>query len=199
MFMTALDGLVIVVILFSAFLAMVRGFSREVLSLASWVIAAVAAVFLYKNILPLVESYLSNKTIALIASLAIIFIIVFIIVSIITMKIADVIIDSRIGALDRTMGFIFGLVRGLFIMVIAMLLVNQLIKPEDQAPWLREAKTKPMLDSLSTKIWEMLPKDPDWIFDKASSVLKKDEPADADNNVGTDSGAADNPAQQSGD
>lgn len=199
MFMTALDGLVIVVILFSAFLAMVRGFSREVLSLASWVIAAVAAVLLYKNILPLVQSYLSNKTIALIASLAIIFIVVFIIVSIITMKIADVIIDSRIGALDRTMGFIFGLVRGLFIMVIAMLLVNQLIKPEDQAPWLREAKTKPMLDSFSTKIWDMLPKDPDWIFDKASSILKKDEPANSDNNIGTDSGAGDNSSQQPGD
>ena len=189
MFMTALDGLVIVVILFSAFLAMVRGFSREVLSLASWVIAAIAAVLLYKNLLPFVEAYLSNKTIALIASLAIIFVIVFIIVSIITMKIADVIIDSRIGALDRTVGFIFGIVRGLFIMVIAMLLVNQLIKPEDQAPWLKDAKTKPMLDSMSNKIWDLLPKDPDWIFDKASSVLKKDETTNTDNSVG------DNPAQ----
>ncbi|CAM1633192.1 Colicin V production [Bartonella apihabitans] len=189
MFMTALDGLVIVVILFSAFLAMVRGFSREVLSLASWVIAAIVAVLLYKNLLPFVESYLSNKTIALIASLAIIFVIVFIIVSIITMKIADVIIDSRIGALDRTVGFIFGVVRGLFIMVIAMLLVNQLIKPEDQAPWLKDAKTKPMLDSMSNKIWDLLPKDPDWIFDKASSVLKKDEPSNTDNSIG------DNPTQ----
>ena len=189
MFMTALDGLVIAVILFSAFLAMVRGFSREVLSLASWVIAAVAAVLLYKNLLPFVESYLSNKTIALIASLAIIFVVVFLIVSIITMKIADVIIDSRIGALDRTVGFIFGVVRGLFIMVIAMLLINQLIKPEDQAPWLKDAKTKPMLDSLSNQIWDLLPKDPDWIFDKASTVLKKDEPSNTDNSVG------ENPAQ----
>ena len=189
MFMTALDGLVIVVILFSAFLSMVRGFSREVLSLASWVIAAIAAVLLYKNLLPFVETYLSNKTIALIASLAIIFVVVFIIVSIITMKIADVIIDSRIGALDRTVGFIFGVVRGIFIMVIAMLLVNQLIKPEDQAPWLKDAKTKPMLDSLSNQIWELLPKDPDWVFDKASSVLKKDEPSN------TDSGVGDSPAQ----
>lgn len=195
MFMTALDGLVIVVILFSAFLAMIRGFSREFLSLASWVIAAVGAVLLYKNILPLVESYLSNKTIALIASLAIVFIVVFIIVSIITMKIADVIIDSRIGALDRTIGFIFGVVRGLFIMVIAMLLVNQLIKPEDQAPWIKDAKTKPMLDSLSTKIWDMLPKDPDWIFDKASTVLKKDEPANTDSTVNSDGEAGDIPAQ----
>ncbi|MHC5306797.1 CvpA family protein [Bartonella sp. LJL80] len=188
MFITALDGIVIAVILVSAFLAMVRGFSREVLSLASWGIAAIAALLLYKHILPFVEPYLSNKTIALIASLAIVFIVVFIIVSVITMKVADLIIDSRIGALDRTVGFIFGVLRGLFIMVIAMLLVNQLIKPEEQSPWLKDAKTKPMLDSLSMKVWDLLPKDPEWIFDKASSVLKKDEPAN-------ESGVAETPAQ----
>lgn len=189
MFLTALDGLVIVVILFSAFLAMVRGFSREVLSLASWIIAALAAIFLYKNILPFVETYLSNKTVALIASLAIIFIVVFIIISVITMKIADVIIDSRIGVLDRTIGFIFGVVRGLFIMVIAVLLINQLIKPDEQAPWLKDAKSKPMFDSLSTKIWDLLPKDPDWIFDKASNFLKKDDAGNSEN------GSEENPAQ----
>ena len=167
---------------------MVRGFSREFLSLASWVIAAIAAIFLYKPTLPLVETYLTNKTIALIASMGIVFIITFIIVSIITMKIADLIIDSRIGALDRTLGFVFGVVRGLFIMVIATLLVNQLIRPEDQSPWLKDAKTKPMLDSLSVQVWDLLPKDPDWIFDKATSVIKKNEPAN-ESNVG------ENPAQ----
>lgn len=188
MFMTALDGIVIGVLLFSGFLAMVRGFSREFLSLASWVIAAIAAIFLYKPTLPLVETYLTNKTIALIASMGIVFIITFIIVSIITMKIADLIIDSRIGALDRTLGFVFGVVRGLFIMVIATLLVNQLIRPENQSPWLKDAKTKPMLDSLSVQVWDLLPKDPDWIFDKATSVIKKNEPAN-ESNVG------ENPAQ----
>lgn len=188
MFMTALDGIVIGVLLFSGFLAMVRGFSREFLSLASWVIAAIAAIFLYKPTLPLVETYLTNKTIALIASMGIVFIITFIIVSIITMKIADLIIDSRIGALDRTLGFVFGVVRGLFIMVIATLLVNQLIRPEDQSPWLKDAKTKPMLDSLSVQVWDLLPKDPDWIFDKATSAIKKNEPAN-ESNVG------ENPAQ----
>lgn len=180
MVMTALDGIVILVILFSAFLAMVRGFSREFLSLASWVVAAIAAISLYKPVLPFVEPYLSNKTIALIASIAVVFIVVFVIVSILTMKIADVIIDSRIGALDRTLGFVFGIARGLFIMVIAMLLVNQLIKPEDQSAWIKNAKTKPMLDSLSVEIWDLLPKNPDWIFDKASSIIKKD---DATNDV----------------
>ncbi|WP_455477436.1 CvpA family protein [Bartonella sp. B41] len=161
MIITALDGIVVAIILFSALLAMLRGFSREVLSLISWAIAAIATLFLFKHILPFSEQYLSNKMIALIATLVTIFIIVLIITSIVTMKISDFIIDSRIGILDRFAGFIFGVFRGLFIVVIGVLLVNALIKPEQQSSWMKNAKTKPILDSLGQKILEMLPKDLD--------------------------------------
>ncbi|WP_208437511.1 CvpA family protein [Bartonella taylorii] len=175
MIITVLDGIVVAVILFSAFLAMLRGFSREVLSLASWAIAAVATLFLFKPVLPFFEQYLSNKMIALITTLVTIFIIVLIITSIITMKISDFIIDSRIGILDRTIGFVFGALRGLFIMVIGMLLINALIKPENQAHWLKNATTKPILDSLGQKVWEILPKDLDIVLEKAEKILKGDD------------------------
>ncbi|WP_336294114.1 CvpA family protein [Bartonella sp. CB169] len=173
MSITVLDGIVIVIILLSAFLAMLRGFSREVLSLVSWAIAAVSTFFLFKPILPFFEQYLSNKLIAIITTLVTIFIIVLIIASIITMKISDFIIDSRIGVFDRTIGFIFGALRGLFIMVIGMLLVNALIKPENQANWLKNATTKPILDSLGQKVWTILPKDLDTVLEKAEKVFKR--------------------------
>lgn len=175
MIITVLDGIVVAVILLSAFLAMLRGFSREVLSLVSWAVAAVATLFLFKPVLPFFEQYLSNKMIALITTLVTIFIIVLIITSIITMKISDFIIDSRIGILDRIIGFIFGALRGLFIVVIGMLLLNALVKPENQANWLKNAKTKPILDSLGQKVWERLPKNLDTVLEKAENFLKKDD------------------------
>ncbi|QEE09094.1 CvpA family protein [Bartonella kosoyi] len=172
MIITILDGIVVVVILLSAFLAMLRGFSREVLSLVSWAIAAVTTLFLFKPVLPFFEQYLSNKMIALITTLVTIFIVVLIITSIITMKISDFIIDSRVGILDRTIGFIFGALRGLLIMVIGMLLINALIKPEHQADWLKNAKTRPILDSLGQKVWEILPKDLGSVLEKAENLFK---------------------------
>ncbi|EJF80725.1 hypothetical protein MCO_00239 [Bartonella sp. DB5-6] len=175
MVITILDGIVVAVILLSAFLAMLRGFSREVLSLVSWAIAAVATLFLFKPVLPFFEQYLSNKMIALITTLVTIFIIILIITSIITMKISDFIIDSRIGILDRTIGFVFGALRGLFIMVIGMLLINALIKPENQTHWLKSATTKPILDSLGQKVWKMLPKDLDIVLEKADFFFKRDD------------------------
>src|SRR5215216_3131683 len=104
---TLLDGILVGFTLVSAMLAMVRGFSREVLSVASWAAAAAAAFFFYKPVVPYVQPYIDNEKIAMAAAAGIVFVIALIVVTIITMKIADFIIDSCIGALDRTLGFLY--------------------------------------------------------------------------------------------
>ena len=108
---TLLDGILVGFTLVSAMLAMVRGFSREILSIASWAAAAVAAFFFYPLVLPYVQPYIDNGQLAVVAAAAVVFIVALIVVTIITMKIADWIIDSRVGALDRTLGFLQALLR----------------------------------------------------------------------------------------
>ena len=58
-----------------------------------------------------------------------------IVVSVITVRISDMILDSRIGALDRTLGFLFGLRAGLLIVVVAFLFFSWLV-PDKQRPGL---------------------------------------------------------------
>lgn len=70
---TLLDGILVGFTLVSAMLAMVRGFSREVLSIASWAIAALAAFFLYPYVLPYVTPYISNEMLAMAVAAAAIF------------------------------------------------------------------------------------------------------------------------------
>jgi len=155
---TALDGIVILVTFLSAVLAMVRGLSRELLSLLSWVLAAVFAYLLYKPALSIVGSFVHNPKIALILAIAGLFFIALIILSVISMKFADMVIDSRIGALDRTLGFVFGIVRSLVILAIAVLFLNVLIKPDEQPVWIAQAKSKPLLDNLGSAMWRAVPK-----------------------------------------
>jgi membrane protein required for colicin V production len=166
---TLLDGILLGITLVSAVLAMVRGFSREVLSVVSWAAAAVAAYLFYKPVVPFLAPYISNETIAQIAAAGLVFIVTLIVVSIITMKIADFIIDSRIGALDRTLGFLFGAARGVLLVVVAMLFFNWLVT-ENQPAWVAQAKSKPMIDELGAKLVALLPEDPE------STILKRLKP-----------------------
>lgn len=155
-----LDGILIGITLVSAMLAMIRGFSREVLAVVSWIVAAAAAFFLHTFLMPFALQYTNSETLAAIGSAAVIFLITLIIVSYITMRIADFIIDSRIGVLDRTLGFIFGAARGILIMVVAVQFLNWLI-PADQPSWIAQAKSKPILDSLGNTLVSLLPEDAD--------------------------------------
>ena len=155
--LTILDLIVIVVVLISATLAMVRGFVREVLSVASWLAAVAAAYFLYKPVVPFVKPYIESGTVATIIAAAAIFFLALIVASYITTKISDYVIDSRVGALDRGLGFLFGAARGLLLLVIALLFFSWLVQTPPS--WVANAKTKPILTDLGDKLMAALPDD----------------------------------------
>jgi membrane protein required for colicin V production len=157
---TLLDGIVVGFTLVSAVLAMVRGFSREVLSVASWAAAAAAAFFFHPLLVPYVAPYIDNAQLALAAAAAIVFFIALIVVTVITMKIADFIIDSRIGALDRTLGFVYGAARGILVLAVALMFFNWLVG-QNRPPWVAQAKSLPLLESIGAQIQALLPDDPE--------------------------------------
>jgi membrane protein required for colicin V production len=166
-----LDLVVIGVVLISALLAAVRGFTREVLAIVAWVSAAAAAWFLHKLVLPYAEQYISNKTIALVAAIGGIFVLTLIIVSIITVKVSDLILDSRIGALDRTLGFVFGAARGLLICVIGWVFFAWLAQGK-MPEWAAQARTRPLLENTGNSLVAMLPDNPEGLLKN----LKKPKP-----------------------
>lgn len=157
MSLTLFDIAVIVIVLISALLAMVRGFVREILSVASWLLAAIAAIYLHEPLRNLIQPYIENETLALIISVAVIFIVVLVVVSYITIRVADYVIDSRIGGLDRLFGFLFGLARGLLLVVVAFAFFVWLV--DDQPDWIANAETKPLLTDLSEQLAAVLPDD----------------------------------------
>lgn len=170
---TLLDGILLGFTLVSAMLAMVRGFSREILSIASWVAAAAAAYFFYPVVLPFVEPYIDNAQLALLAAAVAVFFVALIIVTVITMKIADFIIDSRVGALDRTLGFIYGAARGILVVAVGFLFFSWLVgtNPPD---WVAEAKSRPLLEGIGIWLEGILPDDPE------NSILNRlSSPGDA--------------------
>jgi membrane protein required for colicin V production len=163
---TLLDGVLVGFTLVSAMLAMVRGFSREILSIASWAAAAAAAFFFYPYVLPYVQPYIDNEKIAMAAAAGVVFVVALIVVTLITMRIADFIIDSRVGALDRTLGFLYGAARGILVVAVALLFFDWLVGAHPPA-WITDAKSRPFLEEIGAKIQSLLPDDPE------NSILKR--------------------------
>jgi membrane protein required for colicin V production len=163
---TALDLVVLGVVLISALLAAVRGFTREVLAIASWVAAAAAAYVLHPMVLPYAKQYIPNAQLALAASIGAVFLATLVVVSFITVKISDLILDSKIGALDRTLGFLFGAARGLLIAVIAFVFFDKLVGEKQQPEWVKDAKLRPVLKETGDQIIALLPEDPEGMIAK---------------------------------
>jgi len=174
---TLLDIILLAVMLISGLLAMIRGFMREILSIGAWAVAAIVTLYSYGRVLPMAKQYFSSDMVAAGVSAGGVFLGTLLIVSIITARISDMVLDSRVGALDRTLGFLFGLGRGLVIVVVAFLFFAWLVPDRSQPEWVRSAKSKLVLQNTGQWLMSMLPDDPESTILKR---LKKPKPDDQD-------------------
>src|SRR5579863_2006192 len=174
---TLLDVGLIVVMLISGLLAMVRGFMREVLSIAAWILAAAATLYSYGKLLPYAKEYFNSDIVAAVAVVGSVFLITLLVVSVLTIRISDMVLDSRVGALDRTLGFLFGLARGLIIIVVAYTFFDWLVPDRSKPDWVLHAKSKVVLSSAGDWLKAQLPENAEsTILNK----LKSKKPGDTD-------------------
>ena len=155
-----IDILVVLIIVVSALLAFGRGAAREVLGIGAWVGAGVATFFAFPHTRPIARDLIpSSMLIAdVVAGLAV-FIVVLVILTIINQIIAGRIQRSRGGALDRTLGFIFGLLRGAALVCIAYMLFGSVVQRSDWPPWVDEARTLPYIKQGVAALREVVPEE----------------------------------------
>jgi membrane protein required for colicin V production len=152
-----LDAALIAVAFISGLLAMYRGIVREVLSILSWIVAAGATLYFVLNYKKVAEDMAQQMgtqvAVAQIAIGAVIFLIVLIIVHLLTARISDWTLESRVGMIDRILGFIFGVARGFLLIVIPYMFYESFI-PDQNAhfPWVRDSKSLPYIKSTGDAI-----------------------------------------------
>src|SRR5690606_2101277 len=132
----ATDLVVLAVLVISGLLAFARGFIREVLSIGAWVGAAAATIYGFPLVKPLVSDYIPNELFANVVTGVVIFIVTLGLLAALSHVLSRNVRDSALGAVDRSLGLLFGLVRGAVLVCVAWLIFAFLTTPEDRPDWI---------------------------------------------------------------
>lgn len=131
--MTWVDLIVLAVLAVSGALAFMRGFVREILGLAGWVGALAAAVWGLPLLRPRLTNWVHGSPWVDPVGFVVIFLVTLIVLLLIARVIGRAVRDSPLGGLDRTLGLVFGLVRGAALVIIAYIGAGMVV-PVDQWP-----------------------------------------------------------------
>jgi len=143
--MNPLDLGVIAIIILSAIFAFARGFVREALSIVAWVGAAIVTFKGFDAVYALVEPHVHNPLLSQVIAGFGLFVGSLIVLTILTGIVARMVRTIGLSPIDRTLGFIFGLARGAFLLCLAYLFLDVAVPKDDRPVWIREAKSGPYL------------------------------------------------------
>lgn len=133
---TLVDGVVLAVVVISAVLAYARGLVRETLSIVGWIVAGIAAFAFAPAVGPLIReapyvpAFLQSCEISVLAGFAAVFAVALIVVSIFTPLLSGAVQNSALGPVDQGLGFLFGVARGVLLVVIAFVVYDQVLGGE---------------------------------------------------------------------
>jgi membrane protein required for colicin V production len=153
------DIAILIILAISAFLALARGFVAEVLSIAGWLGASLVTLWTFNDARPYLRHYIEMQLLADILTGVGIFVVALVIFSTISHLIARVVKGSALSAVDRSLGFVFGVVRGAVLVCLAYLLLTWVFPETRRPPWLENARMLPWVQAGAEYLKTLVPQE----------------------------------------
>jgi len=143
---TLVDVVAAAVILIAGLLALNSGLVRVLLFIASWVGAALAAVFGFSRAKPYAHEFISPPWAADATAGLGLFVFSFILISLLTWPIGNRVRDSAFRGVDRSLGLAFGLLVGVFVVCAVYLGYTWIVPPAERPEWVQTAWSRPYIE-----------------------------------------------------
>lgn len=148
---------VLLILLISAVLAYARGFVHEVLSVGGWIGAIFATFYGFPYAKPIAREYISLDLAADLTAGIVIFIATLVFLSLVSRSIAKRVQASALNVLDRSLGFLFGLVRGAALVCVAYIGLELLVPKDEQPTVIRDARTMQLIEPGAAFLKKLVP------------------------------------------
>ena len=170
---TIFDGVVAGIILISAILAYSRGFVREIMSILGWIAAAVLAFVFAPRALPLMNEipYLGDFIdgsceLGMMAAFATVFVLALIVISLFTPVFSTAVKRSPVGGVDAGLGFLFGVARGVLLVLVALIAYDRIAGDEPIAE-IADSRSALVFAEAQAAIEAQMPEDaPGWLMQR---------------------------------
>lgn len=164
------DYVIIAIVAISVLISLIRGFVREVLSLATWIVALLLAFKFCGKLAVVFAPYTQNASLRLAVSFAILFLIVLILGGLIGYLIGVLISKAKLGFIDRTLGMIFGIARGILVIAVLLLLITMSSSGKPDA-WWTQSYLIPHFQGMVKWMHGFLPQEIEKASHAASSII----------------------------
>lgn len=149
------DWVILGILGLSVVVSLFRGFVREAFSLATWVLAGVLAFRFSDPVALRLETWVETPSLRMITALLLVFLMVLVIGSLLGVLVGQMVKHTGLSGTDRLLGALFGLARGVAIVVMAVILAGLTPFPED--PWWRESLLLPYFETMADQVVTQLP------------------------------------------
>lgn len=171
--LTIFDTVILFIIGFSLIRGIMRGFTTELLKLISWFGALLITLYgIAFGASDFARRFIQPDSLADIVALGVLFFTSFLLLRYLAGKIGERVKDSPIGILDRSLGALFGLVRGLVVVAAGYLLLDFFLTDKTMDDWAEDAQTRPLVSYSAQMLAIIVP-----------DIVKKAKDFEAENSI----------------
>ncbi|MDR1234047.1 MAG: CvpA family protein [Holosporales bacterium] len=152
----SVDVFVVCVVLVSFIIGWIRGATREILSVVSWIGAVYFTIWAFPHAKSIARDYISHGLIADFLTSCVLFIVFLTLLSLLNYFFSNIVRKSVLNTPDKALGGIFGITRGLVVLAMIDIVLMQCFMSE-VPEWISKSKTYPVVSSISNFLILVLP------------------------------------------